>query len=136
MTDTVTEVDILTERENERYRAAMNADSAGFRELACPEMTYAHTDGSRDTLDAYLGKLASGTLTYHRIDHPIAQVLIAGDAAVIVGEMRADLTLRGTRKTIDTSCIAVWVKRERQWQLLAYQPTPKIPRKDEPWLKI
>ncbi|KWX25292.1 hypothetical protein AFM11_03095 [Mycolicibacterium wolinskyi] len=131
MTDTVTEVDILTERENARYEAALRADAAGFRELACPEMTYAHTDGSRDTLDVYLDKLTSGTLKYHTIEHPIAQVLVAGDAAVVVGDMRADLTVRGARKTIDTSAIAVWVKREQQWQLLAYQPTPKIARKDE-----
>ncbi len=111
--------------ENARYAAAIAADEQAFRRLAHPALTYAHSDGRRDTLDEYLTKLTTGALNYHAIDHPVTDVVISGDTAVVVGHMRAELTVGGRTKTLNNSCIAVWVRENGQWLLLAYQPTPQ-----------
>ncbi|MEE3850938.1 nuclear transport factor 2 family protein [Gordonia sp. LSe1-13] len=115
----------LVAAENDRYTAAIAADEDAFRRIAHPALTYAHSDGRRDTLDEYLAKLVSGALDYHSIEHPIADVVISGDTAVVIGEMRAELTVGGRRKNIDNTCIAVWVRENGLWLLLAYQPTPR-----------
>ena len=124
MTSTLDDRDDLVAQENARYAAAVAADTDAIRRVAHPSLTYAHSDGRRDTLDEYLKKLSSGTLNYHSIEHPITDVVITGDTAVVIGRMRAHLTVGGLEKTIDNSCIAVWVRQEGRWVLLAYQPTP------------
>lgn len=127
MAQTISDTDetSIVAAENVRYAAALAADANAFREIAHPSLTYAHSDGRRDTLDEYLDKLTSGALVYHSIDHPVIEILVKGDTAVVVGQMRAHLTTGGHEKTIDNSCIAVWIREAGRWLLLAYQPTPR-----------
>jgi ketosteroid isomerase-like protein len=72
-----------------------------------------------------MDKCRQGVYVYHRIDHPVEQVKIIGDVALVMGEMQADLTIRGTRTSLDNTALAVWVRAGSSWKLLAYQPTPK-----------
>ena len=53
--------------------------------------------------------------------------MIVGDAAVVIGQMNADLTIDGTHKTLRNSAIAVWTKDSGEWKFVAYQPTPQAP---------
>jgi hypothetical protein len=39
--------------------------------------------------------------------------------------MNADLTAGGTRKRLNNSSLAVWVRDGDTWQLIGYQPTVK-----------
>ena len=64
---------------------------------------------------------------YHRIDHPVENIVIVGDAAVVIGQMNADLTIDGTHKTLRNSAIAVRTKDSGEWKFVAYQPTPQAP---------
>jgi uncharacterized protein (TIGR02246 family) len=109
--------------EDARYDAVVRGDIAAFVELAHPDLTYTHSTGSVDTLDSYREKLESGFYDYHRIDHPIDRVVVVGDTALVIGEMHADITAGGTRKTLANRALAVWVRVDGDWRLLAYQPT-------------
>ena len=109
--------------EDARYDAVVRGDIGAFAELAHPDLTYTHSNGSVDTLDSYREKLESGFYDYHRIDHPIDRIVVEGDTAVVIGEMHADITAGGTRKTLATRALAVWVRVDGAWRLLAYQPT-------------
>ena len=42
----------------------------------------------------------------------------------MLGEMHADLTVKGVRKQLHNSSLAVWTNVDGAWQLIAYQPTP------------
>jgi uncharacterized protein (TIGR02246 family) len=114
--------------EDARYDAVVRGDIAAFVELAHPDLTYTHSTGTVDTLDSYREKLESGFYDYHRIDHPIDRIVIVGDTALVVGEMHADITAGGTRKTLANRALAVWVQVDGAWRLLAYQPTV-LPRR-------
>ena len=109
--------------EERRYRAMIEADLDALGRLLADEVSYAHSSGVRDTKAEYLGKVRSGYYVYRRAEHPVERVEVVGDTAVVVGRMTADVDVDGTPKTIDNLALAVWVRREGDWQLLAYAPT-------------
>lgn len=109
--------------EDARYEAVIAGDLEAFTALAHPELAYTHSNAVVDTRDSYLDKLRAGFYVYHRIEHPVHRIVVSGDTAVVVGEMHADLTAGGVRKTLANRCLAVWVRESDRWLLLAYQPT-------------
>jgi ketosteroid isomerase-like protein len=109
--------------EDLRYRAMIDADLAALDRLLDDRVSYAHSSGVRDTKAQYLEKVRNGYYDYHRIDHPVERVEVVGDTAIVVGRMTADLTVDGTRKTIDNLALAVWARTAAGWRLLAYAPT-------------
>ena len=110
--------------EDRRYQAMLDGDLEMLDALCADELSYTHSNGVRDTKAEYLAKVREGYYVYHRIDHPVERVELAGDAAVVVGRMTADLTSGGVRKNIDCLAIAVWARSGSGWRLLAYAPTP------------
>ena len=114
----------VLDAEDRRYRAMIDADLATMDRLFADEVSYAHSSGVRDTKDEYFEKVRSGYYVYHSIDHPVERVEVVGDTAIVVGRMTADLSVQGTRKTIDNLALAVWTKAGGEWRLLAYAPTP------------
>ena len=110
--------------EDRRYQAMLDADLDTLDALCADALSYTHSNGVRDTKAEYFDKVRSGYYVYHRIDHPVERVEVAGDAAVVVGRMTADLDSGGKRKTIDCLAIAVWTRSGDGWRLLAYTPTP------------
>ncbi len=119
-TDAVAEV---LSAEDRRYRAMLDADLETLDLLCADELSYAHSSGVRDTKDEYFAKVRSGYYVYRRIAHPVERVEVVGDTAIVVGRMTADLEVGGTPKTIDNLALAVWVRTEGRWRLLAYAPT-------------
>jgi hypothetical protein len=110
--------------EDRRYQAMLDADLDTLDELCADELSYAHSNGVRDTKAEYFAKVREGYYVYHRIDHPVERVEVAGDAAVVLGRMTADLDSGGVRKSIDCLALAVWTRSGSDWRLLAYAPTP------------
>lgn len=114
----------ILDLETARYRAVLDGDFDAFRRLCHPQLVYTHSDSARDTLQSYIDKCQSGYYTYSRIDHPVEDVLVIGDTAVVVGRMSASIIAGGAPKELNNNSIAVWVKSADTWLLLAYQPTP------------
>ena len=115
----------ILELEKKRYQAVLDGDLDAFRTYCHPRLVYTHSDGTRDSVDTYLDKVRAGFYVYRRIEHPAHDVVIVGDTAVVVGEMNADITTDGEAKRLANDSIAVWVRQEGVWLLLAYQPTPR-----------
>ena len=120
------ENDVLA-AENRRYAALLAPDMPALEQLFHDRLSYAHSSGARDTKAEYLAKVRSGYYDYLRIEHPVERVEVVGDTAIVVGRMTADLTVDGTRKTIDNLALAVWTRAGGEWQLVAYAATP-LPR--------
>jgi hypothetical protein len=115
---------VIRSLEDERYAAIVASDFKVFERISHPELSYAHSNGVVDTLDSYLKKCYDGYYTYHKVEHPIESVRVLGDTALVIGEMNAEITAGGVRKTLRNKCLAVWVRYGEQWKLYAYQPTP------------
>jgi ketosteroid isomerase-like protein len=109
--------------EDQRYAAVLNQDFDILTSLCHAELVYGHTGGDRDSRDSYLNKLRTGTLRYHRIDHPVDNIVLVGNTALVFGQMNAYLTVNGSNKTLNNSTLAVWTKDGGDWKFTAYQPT-------------
>lgn len=125
MEPTPTEEQAVLAAEDRRYRAMLDADLPALDELCADALSYAHSSGTRETKSEYLEKVRSGHYVYRRVDHPVERVEVAGDTAIVVGRMTADVDVGGTPKTIDCLALAVWTRASGTWQLLAYAPTPR-----------
>ena len=125
MTGVTTDDDVaaVLAADERRYRAMAAADLEALDELCADELSYAHSNGARDTKAEYFEKVRTGYYDYHRIDHPVERVEVVGDTAIVVGRMIADLDSGGVRKTIDNLALAVWTRVDGSWRLLAYAPT-------------
>ena len=67
--------------------------------------------------------MKTGFYSYHRVDHPIDRVVVAGDTAYVLGEMHAAITANGVDKMLANASLAVWVRADEGWRLLTFQAT-------------
>lgn len=83
-------------------------------------MIYTHSSGVAN----YLDKCRQGYYVYHAIEHPIDEVRLLGDVALVQGEMNASITSGGALKILRNRSLAVWGRCDGQWKLVAFQATP------------
>jgi ketosteroid isomerase-like protein len=118
------ESQFILELEERRYQSLLSNDIAALEELLDDRLVYTHSNAVRDTKASLIKKLADGALRYERIEHPVDQVILRGDVAVVIGRMRATVVSAGETKNLDNVATAVWVRGENGWRFLAYGPTP------------
>jgi ketosteroid isomerase-like protein len=122
--DVENDVDTILDLERRRFDAVVAGDFDAFAAVAHRDLLYTHSNGVTDTLESYLAKCRDGFYVYHRVDHPVTNIVVAGDLGLVLGEMNADLTAGGVRKQLRNSSMAVWLRDGGTWRLIGYQPTP------------
>jgi hypothetical protein len=120
-----TDIARILELEDERFDAVLAKDFDAFSRLCHPRLSYTHSNGLRDTLESYVEQCRAGVYDYQRIDHPVEEVILVGDTALVVGRMVADLQVNGRATRLDNASLAVWTREDGTWKFLAYQPSPR-----------
>ena len=82
-------------------------------------------DSARELKESLLESLRSGSVRYHRIEHDLEEVVLAGGGAWISGRMRAGITSRGQQRELDTLTTSVWLRHGQDWKLLAFHTTTR-----------
>ncbi|HEY1914098.1 MAG TPA: nuclear transport factor 2 family protein [Streptosporangiaceae bacterium] len=116
--------DTVRTLEDRRYAAMLAGDTAALDELLSERLAYTHSSGGQDTKASYLEKVRNGTFVYDSIEHPVDTILAGDDYALVAGQMIARVWRSGELLTLRNSALAVWVREQDTWRLLAYQPTP------------
>lgn len=115
----------IRDLEDRRYDAVVAGDLVALASVCHSSLLYTHSSGLTDSLESYLKKCREGYYIYHSVEHPIHELVLVGDTAVVLGEMNASVTAGGVTKKLRNSALAVWVRVDDDWKLLAHQPTPK-----------
>jgi ketosteroid isomerase-like protein len=113
----------ISELEAKRYRAMTDADTGTLAGLFSADLVYTHSDASSDSKQSYLEKLAAGYFKYGPISHPEHSILVHGDCALVFGDMRGEVQIAGQVRVLNSRSLAVWVRENGNWALLAFQPT-------------
>ncbi|HEY0933859.1 MAG TPA: nuclear transport factor 2 family protein [Trebonia sp.] len=113
----------ISELEARRYQAMTDGDTVTLAGLFSPDLVYTHSDATSDSRQGYLDKLASGHFDYGPVEHPETSIVVRGDTALVFGDMRGEVVIGGAKRVLNSRSLAVWVREEGNWALLAYQPT-------------
>ncbi|HEY6792635.1 MAG TPA: nuclear transport factor 2 family protein [Trebonia sp.] len=122
MTDTDIAAQIST-LEAQRYEAMTDGDVATLDDLLSADLVYSHSDATRDTKQSYLDRIANGFFDYGPLSHPEAAIVVHGDCAIVVGDMRGEVQVAGQTRVLNSSALAVWIRENDKWVLIAFQPT-------------
>jgi hypothetical protein len=114
---------LISELEARRYQAMTDADLGTLEELFSADLVYTHSDASSDSKQSYLDKLATGYFDYGAMDHPESSIVVRGDCALVFGDMRGEVVINGATRVLNSKSLAVWVRENGNWALLAFQPT-------------
>ena len=109
--------------EDARYQAMSDGDVAALAELFAADLVYTHSDATSDSKQSYLDRLASGYFSYGPLEHPETSVVVHGDCAIVIGDMRGEVRAGGQLRALNSKALAVWVRDNSSWVLLAFQPT-------------
>lgn len=110
--------------EARRYQAMTEADIATLDELFSPDLVYTHSDATADSKQSYLDRLATGFFDYGPMTHPEHSILVRGDCALVFHDMRGEVLVNHEQKRVlNSRSLAVWVREDGNWTLLAFQPT-------------
>jgi ketosteroid isomerase-like protein len=113
----------ISELEARRYQAMTDGDVGTLAELFSAELVYTHSDATSDSKQSYLDKLATGHFDYGVLEHPETSIVVHGDCAIVIGDMRGELQIGGQTRVLNSRSLAVWVREQVGWVLLAFQPT-------------
>ena len=113
----------ISELEAKRYRAMTDADVGTLAGLFAADLVYTHSDATADGKQSYLDKLSSGHFDYGVLEHPESSIVVRGDCAIVIGDMRGEVKIGGRTRLLNSRSLAVWVRENGDWVLLAFQPT-------------
>ncbi len=114
----------ISDLEDRRYAAMVDADLDALDELLSDDVMYAHSNASVDSKASYLEMLRTGALVYHALEHTTDAVVSRPGVVIVGGTMSGSIHMHGTAKTLNSRVVAVWVAEDGRWRLVAFQPTP------------
>ena len=110
--------------EARRYQAMTDADTGTLDELFSADLVYTHSDATSDSKQSYLDRVASSFFRYGPMTHPEHSIVVRGDCALVFHDMRGEVLVNGeTMRVLNSRSLAVWVREDGNWALLAFQPT-------------
>jgi len=109
--------------EARRRDAMLAGDVQALGALLAPDLRYVHSTGTVDARDSLLHKLATGAIAYRQLELAPLAVTCCGHAAIVAGEMRAQVLRGGELRQVASNYLAVWRRQGTGWQLAACQGT-------------
>jgi hypothetical protein len=113
--------------ENERYQALVDGDISKTTALISNDLLYTHSNLTFEDKEAYLLALKSGKYKFESFVTDSTQYVFLNKKTVIAaGLVHMQGKYYDTPYKLDGRFTAVYIKRKKQWQLVAWQTTKKV----------
>jgi hypothetical protein len=123
----MSDTQIITDRENELYRAMLAFDYPALDGIPSDEVSYIHSTGVVETKAEYIAGLRRGLYEYGAIEIPSGQTHMFDGVALTSGVMEMLVGANGSVKhTIRLQHVLIWQQEAGTWRLLLRQAT-RIP---------
>jgi len=122
MADSDDERDIM-QCDDRRFKAMVRGDLTALRLALADSLTYTHSSGVHDTKAQFLDALTLGQLSYKSIIPEARSVRVYGGAGIVTGTAGMEIIARGQDTRFRIRYLAVYVKAQDPWQLVAWQST-------------
>ncbi len=107
-------------------QAFANADIGFLEKRLADDYTGIHSDAKLSTKAQEIGNVKASTLKWDSVDLHDRKIHRYGDTVVVVGLASSKGTIGGKPYSGDYRTTNVWVKRNGNWQVVAFQST-KVP---------
>jgi hypothetical protein len=116
--------DAVLAQEQRRCAAMLGNDLQALDVLLDQQLYFCHATGAVDDKVAYLSKISQGRIIYRSIEWSDRVTAVDGDVVIVTGRMTSAVSVDGVDKCLDNRVLALWLKKEGQWRLRAFQTTP------------
>jgi len=106
-----------------RYAAQTANDFAAMERLFGDDLVYIHSSTAIDTKASFIESIRSGAVRYRRMTPGDVTVRTYGGIAIVTGEVRSEVTVKGQDLTLDLLFHAVWARRAGGLQFVSWQAT-------------
>lgn len=101
--------------------ALVKKEMGTIRNLLADRLSYGHSNGWIENKEEMLANLESGTMIYRSFAEDSISIAESGRTVVIRFVADIEASLRGTGMKLRLKVLEVWVKKKRNWMLLARQ---------------
>ncbi|WP_128543014.1 nuclear transport factor 2 family protein [Larkinella soli] len=111
----------VMELEKKRFDAQVSRNYEFLEKVLAEDLVYTHSNGHQDGKQSYIQSLREGKQSYEDVNVQEQKVRVYGNTAVVSGICQVRATNNG--ETINTRLryTDVYVKKGRQWQMVAWQ---------------
>jgi len=113
--------------EEQRVEAQVRGDFPTLERLMSDDFTYTHSSGETQAKGEFLADLKSGKRVFKSVKHEDVRVRVYGSTAVLTGRSNFVVVNGGKELDLPLRFIGVYVKRNGDWQMVAWQSTKIAP---------
>ncbi len=118
-------VDDALKAEEARFKAQMSGDAAAMNKLFGDDLVYIHSSTVVDTKASFIESITSGNVKYRAMSRGDPKVRTYGSVAIVSGNAKFEVSVKGENRTLDLLYHAVWAKRATGVQFVSWQATKK-----------
>ena len=117
----------LRAAEEARRLAMLAGDTTALAVLFSDSLDYVHSTGIKDSKQSYLDQLASGALSYEKLEFLEPAFRLLGQVGLVTARMQATVKRGDVRRQVASTFLAVWADSGGGWTLQKVQVTSLPP---------
>jgi ketosteroid isomerase-like protein len=113
----------IIELDRKRMAAMAQKDVATLNAVLADDLVYTHSSARLDTKQSLIGNMESGATVYKSVVPSDVKAQDLGDAVVLTGTARIEVTSNGTPNTLSVRFTDVYARRNGRWLMVTWQST-------------